>query len=245
MEKNLTEAEKPNNPFKLSLEIEKLLEDIPGTVALKEIFETKLYLLKLRNPHLYYHSQKVGIVAYLLALMHGLPTRYADLLQYAGWVHDLSFIFVPVQMHHSFIKGIGLETSWEKIYRLHPIIGAKILSKIPGLNTHRENIASIVLYHHENWDGTGFPHGLKGKEIPLGARIIRISDALIRLIDEPPRGEGLTLKDALFEILKYSKKSFDPELVSQLIAIEDTIATWLAMLESEEEQYSPENLILN
>jgi len=55
----------------------------------------------------------------------------------------------------------------------------------------------------------------------------------------------LALKDALFEILKYSKKFFDPELVSQLIAIEDTIATWLAMLESEEEQHSQENLIPN
>jgi len=114
MEKILTEAEKPNNPLKVSLEIEKLLENIPGTVVLKDIFETKLYLLKLRNPHLYYHSQKVRIVAYLLALMHGLPTRYADLLQYAGWVHDLSLLFVPVQMHHLFIKGVGLDSSWQK-----------------------------------------------------------------------------------------------------------------------------------
>ncbi|MEZ0344200.1 MAG: HD domain-containing phosphohydrolase [Caldimicrobium sp.] len=123
---------------------------------------------------------------------------------------------------------------WQSIYKLHPVVGAKILRNLSPLNFGHNDLCSIVLHHHENWDGSGFPKGLKNKEIPVGARILRVADALIRKIDTPPQGEGKSLKDALFEMLEGSKKFFDPKVIAELLNIEETIMVWLNLVEENE-----------
>ncbi|MCX7612995.1 MAG: HD domain-containing protein [Caldimicrobium sp.] len=217
--------------------IESLVENQNFILYPKDFFECLHYLIRFRNPNLYLHASKVGIVSYLLALKLGYPTKFADLMQYAGWVHDLGLIFVPLNIQDSFLRiTLSQDSGWERIYKLHPIVGAEILGKVPALNGTPENLTFMILHHHENWDGTGFPKGLKGKEIPIGGRILRIADTFVRLVDSPPRGEGLSVKDAFFEILKDSKKIFDPHLVSSMIEIEDTLLVWLDLVEKDAEK---------
>jgi HD-GYP domain-containing protein (c-di-GMP phosphodiesterase class II) len=219
-------------------------ERFPQEIPVKDCFDSYVEMLRFRNPALYLHSQRVGIVAYLLALALGHPSKFADLLQYAGWVHDLGALFLPIRVHPHFLREeLYFMPEWQKIYKLHPVVGAKILGKISSFNSSRENLCSIILHHHENWDGSGFPKGLREKEIPVGARILRVADALVRKIDSPPHGEGKSLKDALFEMLEDSKRIFDPKAISELIGIEDTIKVWLNLIEEESEQKVKESLL--
>lgn len=214
-----------------------IVERFSPEISIKDCFESYLEIIRFRNPALYLHSQRVGIVAYLLALAMGYPSKFADLLQYAGWVHDLGALFLPINMHPHFLREeLYHIPEWQKIYKLHPVVGAKILGKISSFNGGQENLCGIILHHHENWDGSGFPKGLKEKEIPVGARILRVADALIRKIDPPPNGEGKSLKDALFDLLQGSKRLFDPKAISELIGIEETIKVWLNLIEEESEQ---------
>ncbi len=107
-----------------------IVERFPNEIPIKDCFESYLELIRFRNPALYLHSQRVGIVAYLLALAMGYPSKFADLLQYAGWVHDLGALFPPSNMHPHFLREeLYHIPEWQKIYKLHPVVGAKIWGK--------------------------------------------------------------------------------------------------------------------
>lgn len=208
--------------------------DFPRNLPIQDIFETLAAVIKFKNPLLYKHCERVGIISYLLALQMGYSTRGADILQYMGWIHDIGSIYLPHNLHAHFLTEEILSLpKWNEIYKLHPVIGSNILSNLRPLNGDKIKIANIILYHHENWDGSGFPKGLKGKEIPQEARILRVVDSFIRMVDPPPLGKGMGFKDALFEILRFSKVYYDPQVVSRLINIEDTIKTWLELLNNE------------
>ncbi len=105
-------------------------------------------------------------------------------------------------------EGPLTEEEWERIKR-HPDIGFKIASSSPKLT----RIADGILAHHEKWDGSGYPHGLKGKEIPILARIIAIVDAYDVMTTGRPYRLARTKKEAIQELRACSGSQFDPELV--------------------------------
>ena len=97
----------------------------------------------------------------------------------------------------------------------HPAYGARILAGIPYLS----GPAEIVRHHHERFDGSGYPDGLAGEDIPLGARIFALADALDAMTSDRPYRKAMSLEDAITEIERCSGKQFDPVIVSAFLRI--------------------------
>jgi HD-GYP domain-containing protein (c-di-GMP phosphodiesterase class II) len=97
----------------------------------------------------------------------------------------------------------------------HPAYGARILAGIP----HLSGPAEIVRHHHERFDGSGYPDGLAGEDIPLGARIFALADALDAMTSDRPYRRAMSLENAISEIERCSGKQFDPVIVSAFLRI--------------------------
>ena len=111
-------------------------------------------------------------------------------------------------------KGALTRKEFEKI-KNHPKIGVDIIRPIQSF--HR--LLPLILYHHERWDGKGYPSGIKGDEIPMGARIIAIADVYEALITNRPYRKALSKKDALRIIKENSGKQFDPKIADVLVDV--------------------------
>jgi len=128
------------------------------------------------------------------------------MMQYAALLHDTGQIGVPEKV---LMKKGGLTGKEFNIVKEHATKGATILSKIKPLRP----IVPIILYHHENFDGTGYPKGLKGDEIPLSARILAVVSAFEAMITKKPYRRQLSIDSALKEVSKNTGTQFDPEVV--------------------------------
>ncbi len=127
-------------------------------------------------------------------------------------LHDVGKIFTPKEI--LFKPGPLSEDEW-KVMRRHPTDGAEILEQIAGL----EELARIVRYHQESYDGTGYPEGLKGEQIPLGARIASVVDAFDAMITDRPYRKGMPIEKAIDELKRCRGIQFDPQVVDAIIAI--------------------------
>ena len=99
--------------------------------------------------------------------------------------------------------------------RRHPVDGAEILEQIPEL----KEMAKIVRYHQEAYDGSGYPDGLKGQEIPIGARIATAVDAFDAMVTDRPYRKGMTVQKAIEELKRNRGTQFDPDVVDTIIAL--------------------------
>lgn len=133
------------------------------------------------------------------------------MLQYAAMLHDAGQISIPEEL----LKKRGELTGRElEILRTHPLKGADIISDFKPLKP----LVPIILYHHENYDGTGYPKGLRGEDIPLAARIMAVVGTFEAMITEKPYRKALSVKSAVGEIEKSSGTQFDPKVVDVFIA---------------------------
>ena len=123
-----------------------------------------------KDPYTRGHSVRVARYAAATAAELGLEPPEIESVLYAGVLHDIGKIGVSEQILHK--PGVLNVLEWQVI-RAHPIIGAKILEPIPSLR----RITAMVRHHHEHYDGTGYPQGVGGERIPLGARIVAVADA--------------------------------------------------------------------
>jgi HD-GYP domain-containing protein (c-di-GMP phosphodiesterase class II) len=130
-------------------------------------------------------------------------------LRDVGWgslLHDVGKIGVP---DHILLKpGPLTDAEWREM-RKHPIIGYRLLSPIRFLS----GAAQVVLHHHEKWDGSGYPYGKKAEEIPIGARIFMVADAVETITSKRSYKEALSFDIAREEIIRCSGSHFDPEVV--------------------------------
>lgn len=126
--------------------------------------------------------------------------------------HDIGKVRIPKRI---LLKKAPLTVKEWEVIKSHPEIGFKIAKSIPKL----KDIAELILYHHERWDGKGYPHGLKGEEIPLESRIIAILDAYNAMTTNRPYRKAITHKEAISELERHSGTQFDPELVKVFISI--------------------------
>jgi HD-GYP domain-containing protein (c-di-GMP phosphodiesterase class II) len=99
----------------------------------------------------------------------------------------------------------------------HAEIGAEILSQVEGMH----NLVPLVRHHHEHWDGNGYPDGLKGEQIPLGARILALSDALDTLCSDRPYRPTRSFREVMDELKRCSGTQFDPQVVEAFFALVD------------------------
>lgn len=169
------------------------------------------------------HSQQVAVASYLIALAMGFNTNHADLIHIAGHLHDIGKIGVPDAVLKKQGKFTNEDWKWMK---RHSEIGAKIIAPVKVLKSNG-GIWEIVLYHHERYDGAGYPVGLEGKDIPIGARIIAVADTLSALIQDRPYRKGRCFDEAVQEIQRHSGAQFDPDVVKTFIEINSKIRGWV------------------
>lgn len=162
-----------------------------------------------RDPYTRHHSQNVARLAVKLGERLGLNPERLKLLEMAALLHDVGKIGIQDSILQ---KQDGLDTEEKDEIRMHPVLAAKILNK-----TNVKQIIPWVLARHERWDGTGYPNGMSGEEIPLEARILAICDAYDAMTSERPYRKPLTHNEALEEIYRKAGTQFDPHLASLFI----------------------------
>lgn len=166
------------------------------------------------------HVLRMSHVSKLLALKLGLGEAFADELLQAAPMHDIGKIGISDAI---ILKPGKLDESEFKEMQRHPEIGAEILGN--SESSLLKLAKSVALYHHEKWDGTGYPKGLKGEEIPIEARIVAVADVYDALTNKRPYKEAWSVDETLAYFKSQSGKHFDATIVSALLnAIDDVIA---------------------
>jgi HD-GYP domain-containing protein (c-di-GMP phosphodiesterase class II) len=160
-----------------------------------------------RDPYTYQLSQSVADHAVRTARRLQLPDKEVELIRLAARVHDLGKIAVPDEVLHK--QGRLTEAEFE-LMKKHPATGAEILAKFPEYKRGRE----LVLAHHERMDGLGYPRGLAGAAIALGARIIAVADSWDAMTSDRPYRKALEAEVALGELLRGRGTQWDPEVVN-------------------------------
>ncbi len=156
------------------------------------------------------HSERVGNLCATIAKHLNLSKAEIDKIRVAGYLHDIGKIGIDEAILNK--PGKLNKNEWE-IMKLHPAKGFEILEKTNKYN----DIADIVLSHHERYDGLGYPNGLVGEEIPMMARIIAISDAYDAMTEQRTYRAPLSKEEAIAELKNCSGTQFDPEIVSVFI----------------------------
>ncbi|MEP6469394.1 MAG: diguanylate cyclase [Chloroflexota bacterium] len=157
-------------------------------------------------------SDMIASLATGIALELGLPADEIERIRVASLLHDLGKLAVPPEILD---KPTSLSDSeWQAIGE-HPRIGQVILEQASGL---REAIP-VVLHHHERFNGGGYPHGLKGNEIPMGARIVSVADAYHAMVHDRPYKTALSHDQALAELRSNAGTQFDPEVVNAFCVV--------------------------
>lgn len=162
----------------------------------------------------YEHSRRVATYAQRLARYLGWNRRDARDLALAALVHDLGKTWIANDI---LLKSAALSEEERRTMERHPVIGARILI---GCDVHPFYVET-VLYHHEAWDGHGYPTGLKGEEIPLSARILTVADVFDVLTSQRPYKAPLSLDAARERLLLGSAASFDPQIVRAFLQLLD------------------------
>lgn len=176
--------------------------------ANRELLELMVKAIEARDPYTSGHSVRVAEYARTMARELGLSPKSVDQIATAALLHDVGKIyeeFAPI------LRKEGRLTPDERmLMQGHPVRSAELVGTVAEL---RGNVQSAIRNHHENYDGTGYPDGLSGDGIPIGARIILIADTIDAMTTDRPYRKALPFTRALEELTKYAGKQFDPALV--------------------------------
>ena len=209
---------KPFSVRELPFIVERNLERIRLEAQLREqqtehlLFQTVQALaaaIEAKDPYTAGHSQKVAQLAVSFSSVLQLSATDVFVLRLAGLMHDVGKIGIPESI---LLKPGQLNMQEWEIMRQHPIIGAEIVGQVTDLGY----VAKVVRSHHERWNGTGYPDGLRGEAIPLLSRILYLCDAYDALTAGRAYREGMSHQQALFIIQKQSGEHFDTDLVRML-----------------------------
>lgn len=162
------------------------------------------------------HSLRVTLYSMILARELNLDEAYMEDIEIAGLLHDIGKIAMP---RNILCKNGRLTDDEFLVMKSHPVRGEKIVFNIKKLQT----ISEWVKTHHEKWDGTGYPDGLKGEEIPLPGRIIALADTYDAMTSTRPYRTALSHETAISEINRCAGTQFDPKLAKLFVSLSDKI----------------------
>lgn len=158
------------------------------------------------------HSLRVRAFAERIAAEYGMAGENREELARGALLHDIGKIGIPDSV---LLKKGPLTSGERQIMRKHPEIGRRILESVPST----EQAALIVHCHHEKYDGTGYPRGLRGDDIPLGARVFAVADVFDALTSDRPYHKAVTIAEAVERIRRDTVSHFDPEVVTAFLRI--------------------------
>jgi len=177
----------------------------------KTTLKTIMSAIDEKDPSIRGHSQRVMEYALLAAGYFSFTPEERETLEYASMLHDIGKIAIDSRVLN---KNDALTPPEWEIVRQHSAIGANLLKQIPFL----EKASESVLYHHERYDGEGYPEGLKGEEIPLGARLIAVANAYDAMTTDRSYRPAMTIERTIKELNAYSGSQFCPLAVKALMS---------------------------
>jgi putative nucleotidyltransferase with HDIG domain len=177
-----------------------------------ELLDVYLSIIDIKHKYTRQHSHRVAQISKLIAQQAGLATAEVNDIYYAGLLHDIGKVAIPQYILN---KPSELSVDEYEMIKSHPEYTYAILSKVNIF----ENIAKLARYHHEKHSGGGYPHNLKGDEIPVGSRIISIADAYDAITSNRPYTGQFNSDFAIQQLVRNPYKMFDPDLLAAVVKI--------------------------
>ena len=169
--------------------------------------------IDVRDPYTSGHSQRVSMLARRIAEAMGLSTKQAEYVEMAALLHDIGKID---EIYLEILQKEGpLNVLERRVIQSHVTTGVELLE---SLSSYPEAVLGAVRHHHERVDGGGYPHGLVGNEIPIGARIIKVADAVDAMLSDRPYRSALPVPVVREELLEFCGTQFDPGVVHAILA---------------------------
>jgi HD-GYP domain-containing protein (c-di-GMP phosphodiesterase class II) len=193
------------------------------SISVHHLAEALGEAIDIKDPYTHHHSQEVAVIGLLLARALDLDEESCSAIHVAGHLHDLGKIGVSDGILTK--NGPLSAVEWAEMKR-HPIHGFNILRQIPGL-TARNGIAEMVLCHHECFDGSGYPQGLRGRAIPLGGRILAVADTVSAMASRRSYREPRSWQEILDEVERVNGTQLDPFAVEAFFRVGEQIREWL------------------
>lgn len=183
-----------------------------GIGKLLEGLGAMLEVVEARDRYTYHHCQQVLRYSAWISEEIGLGESDKRFLRVAAFLHDVGKVCLPFQVLTK--SGLLTDEEWAHVRR-HPIYGANLLRAFQAADP----VVLAVLHHHERWDGTGYPSGLAGEQIPLLSRIIAVADSFDAMISHRPYRRALILEQAIREMEEGAGTQFDPDIVGLFLKI--------------------------
>lgn len=163
-----------------------------------------------KDSYTHSHSNRVAILSSSIAASLGVPQQTIKEIKYAASIHDIGKIGID----ENILKKNGRLTDEEYTQmRNHPEIGVRIVQSVPFL----EDAIPVILYHHERYDGKGYPEGIQGEKIPKSARIVNVADAIDAMMSARPYRGALVMSNVMSELKDNAGTQFDPDIVDIIL----------------------------
>ncbi len=194
-----------------------ILEEIKRDISEDEVklvtsIKTLISVINAKDRYTYGHCERVVLYSRLLANKLNLSEEDKNSLIYGAYMHDVGKINIAKEI---LIKKMPLNDEEWNLLKEHPQNGVDIIKPVTSL----KRIEAIILHHHEKYDGSGYPKGLKGKEIPYLARVLTVVDSFDAMTSNRPYNKRKTYEEGMEELKKWSGRQFDPEIANKFIEV--------------------------
>lgn len=206
------------------------------TQVTEELLDLMVAAIEARDPYTSGHSKRVAESSRIIASAMGLSETQVERVEVAALMHDVG------KIDERFARILAKEgrltpDEWETM-KQHPVRSAELV----GMLTSLRDLVPAVRHHHENWDGTGYPDGIRGDQIPLASRIIMFADTLDAITTDRPYRKALEPIEARREFLKFRGKQFDPSICDRVVSPDVWAELFEAVRRSREESVQGPNI---